>query len=233
MRMITTATLSLLLSLALAACSTVDQSEPKDYQQEGLDTVHKNSRSELYIRPDITLPLYHKVYIEPINVSYSSQKHNNSPGLKESDFQFDDSELALFQEQFKKAITEVITSKEGTIVIDELNLPQGDDEISEAQQQELEDTLIMRISITDLYLNASIKNNKAGRNTALVNESGKMVIHMDLLDASTKKVMIRSKNHRTTGYKSGPPRQMTSVSYFNDVYQTARSWINQLSSRLD
>ena len=49
----------------------------KDYEQEGLDTVHKDSRSELYIRPDITIPLYHKLYIEPITVSYSSQKHSN------------------------------------------------------------------------------------------------------------------------------------------------------------
>ena len=233
MRTITTATLSLLLSLALAACSSFEQQPNKDYEQEGLDTVHKDSRSELYIRPDITIPLYHKLYIEPITVSYSSQKHSNAPGLNESDFQFDDSELAKFQEQFKKAITEVWTVREDAIVIDELNLPQGDEKASKAQQQVIEDTLIMRITITDLYLYASIKNNKAGRNTSLVNESSKMVINMDLLDASTHEILIRSKNRRTTGFSTGPQRQMSSVSYFNDVYQTASSWINQLASRLD
>lgn len=233
MRTIITATLSLILSVVLTACSSVDQQPSKDSELEGLDTVHKDSRSELYIRPDIALPLYHKLYIEPITVSYSSQKHTNSPGFNESDFQFDDNELAKFQEQFKKAIKEVWTGREDAVVLDELNLPQGDNKASAEEQQVIDDTIIMRISITDLYLYASIKNNKAGRNTALVNESSKMVIHMDMLDAKTNKLLIRSKQQRKTGYSSGPQRQMSSVSYFNDVYQTARSWINQLANRLD
>jgi hypothetical protein len=233
MRTITTATLSLILSLALAACSSFEQQPIKDYEQQGLDTVHKDSRSELYIRPDITIPLYHKLYIEPITVSYSSQKHTNSPGFTESDFQFDDSELAKFQEQFNKAISEAWSKADNHVVLSELNPTQEGDQTNTAEQETNDDTLIMRVSITDLYLYASIKNNKAGRNTALVNESSKMVINMELLDARTNEVFIRSIDRRTTGYSSGPERQMTSVSYFNDVHQTFRSWINQLASRLD
>jgi hypothetical protein len=233
MRTITTATLSLLLSLALAACSSFEQQPIKDYEQQGLDTVHKNARSELYIRPDITLPLYHKLYIEPITVSYSSQKHTNSPGLNESDFQFDDNELAKFQQQFNKAISDVWKRTKGHILLDELNITQDGDEANTGDEQANDGTLIMRISITDLYLYASIKNNKAGRTTALVNESSKMVISMDMIDAKTNEVLIRSIDRRTTGYSSGPQRQMSSVSYFNDLFQTASSWINQLASRLD
>jgi hypothetical protein len=233
MRTITTATLSLILSLALEACSSFEQQPIKDYEQQGLDTVHKDSRSELYIRPDITIPLYHKLYIEPITVSYSSQKHTNSPGFNESDFQFDDSELAKFQEQFNKAISEAWSKADNHVVLSELNPTQEGDQTNTAEQETNDDTLIMRVSITDLYLYASIKNNKAGRNTALVNESSKMVINMELLDARTNEVFIRSIDRRTTGYSSGPERQMSSVSYFNDVHQTFRSWINQLASRLD
>ena len=233
MRRITTATLSLLLSLALAACSSIEQQPIKDYEQQGLDTVHKNSRSELYIRPDITIPLYHKLYIEPISVSYSSQKHTNSPGFNESDFQFDDSELAKFQEQFNKAVSEAWSKADNHVVLTELNPALEGDQANTAEQEANNDTLIMRVSITDLYLYASIKNNKAGRNTAMVTESSKMVINMELLDARTNEVFIRSIDRRKTGYSSGPQRQMTSVSYFNDVHQTFRSWINQLASRLD
>jgi hypothetical protein len=233
MRTITTATLSLILSLALAACSSLEQQPIKDYEEQGLDTVHKDSRSELYIRPDITIPLYHKLYIEPITVSYSSQKHSNSPGYVESDFQFDDNELAKFQEQFNKAVSEAWSKAENHIVLTKLNPIQEGEQTNAAKQETNNDTLIMRVSITDLYLYASIKNNKAGRNTALVNESSKMVINMDLLDARTNEVFIRSIDRRTTGYSSGLERQMSSVSYFNDVHQTFRSWINQLASRLD
>lgn len=233
MRIIITATLSIILSLALAACSSVDQPKLKDYEDEGLDTVHKNSRSELYIRPDIALPLYHKLYIEPITVSYSSQKHSNSPGFSESDFQFNDNELAKFQQQFNKAIGEVWKRTESHTLLDELNITPDGDEANSGEAQVSDDTLIMRISITDLYLYASIKNNKAGRNTTMVNESSKMVINMELIDAKTNAVLIRSKDRRTTGYSSDTQRQMSSVSYFNDVYQTSHSWINQLASRLD
>jgi hypothetical protein len=233
MRTITTATLSLLLSLALAACSSIEQQPIKDYEEEGLDTVHKDSRSELYIRPDITIPLYHKLYIEPVTVSYSSQKHSNSPGLNESDFQFDDSELAKFQEQFNKAVSEAWSKADNHVVLTELNPAPEGDQANTAEQEAKNDTLIMRVSITDLYLYASIKNNKAGRNTAMVTESSKMVINMELLDARTKEVFIRSIDRRKTGYSSGPQRQMTSVSYFNDVHQTFRSWIKQLANRLD
>ncbi len=158
MRTITTATLSLLLSLALAACSSLEQQPIKDYEEEGLDTVYKNSRSELYIRPDITIPLYHKLYIEPITVSYSSQKHSNATGLNESDFQFDDSELAKFQEQFNKAISEAWSKAENHIVLTELNPALEGDQANSDEQATNDDTLIMRVSITDLYLYASIKN---------------------------------------------------------------------------
>lgn len=229
MRTITTALLSLFLSLALAACSSVNQQESNDYEDEGLDTVHKDSRSELYIRPDIALPLYHQLYIEPISVSYSKQKHTNSPGLNESDFQFDDNELARFQQQFNKAVGEIWTSTEGRTIIDELKNPaEGENAATETGR-----ILVMKVSITDLYLYASIKNNKAGRNTALVDESSKMVINMELVDPETGKVLMRSKDRRITGYRSGPKRQMSSVTYFNDVYQTFRSWINKLAARLD
>lgn len=230
MRTMTLAFLSLCLSILLAACTNTGEVPPRDFEEEGLDTIRKDSRSELYIRPDIALPLYHELYIEPITVSYSSQKHNNTPGMTESDFQFDENELARFQEQFHKAVSEIWTSVEGRTVIDELPASSGDDD---ADARQLKDTLIMRATVTDLYLNASIKNNKAGRNTALVDESSKMVINMDLLDAATGEVLIRSKDRRTTGYRSGPKRPMSSVTYFNDVYQSFRQWINQLAARLD
>ena len=220
---------SFMICLLLAACSTVENHESAKYEEEGLDTIYKNAKSELYIRPDITLPLYQKLYIQPVTVEYSKQKHND-PGFSESDFQFDDKELAYFQQQFYKAMSESWTRVEGRSVIDSL------DEVKKTDQEGMQaahNTLIIKVSITDLYLYASIKNNKAGRNTTLVNESSKMVINMELLNADTGEILIRSMDKVTTGNPSEPKRQMTGVSYFNDVYLTFRSWINQLSSRLD
>lgn len=234
MKKMSTTILTLLLGLLLAACASVDKQEPKDYEEEGLDTVQKTSRSELYIRPDIALPLYKKLYIEPITVSYSSQKHTNITGQTEADFQLDDNELAVFRQQIIKAVSEVWnTSIENRTVVETLEQVKPSEVSGDEQYPETTRILIMKISITDLYLFASIKNNQPGRTTTLLDESSKMVINMDLLDAESGEVLLRSIDHRTTGYRSGPKRQFSSVVYFNDVYQTFRSWINQLSARLD
>ncbi len=216
MKSITTAVLSLGFLLMFTGCSSTDTGDQASNPYEGLDTVQKNARSELYVRVDTALPLYNKLIIEPVTVSYSNQQHN-TPGLPETDYQFDESELARFQEQFTKAVTKLWISTEGHSITDK---PDGK-------------TLIMRVNISDLYLYASIKNNQAGRETSLVKQSSTMVINMDLLDAESGEILIKSKDKRTTGYQSGPARQMSSVSYFNDVYQSFRLWINQLSSRLD
>jgi len=207
----------LLILTLITACSSFSH-QLGEVADDGLANLKDTEFDELAIRPARSLSQYKKMIIEPITVEYDDQRRPNSRlNLRPEDFQFDERELKIFHRQFVKAIERQWSKKLGW----------------EIASQPGADVVIVRASVTDLYLFASIKNNNVLPTHTFANESSRMVLNLQLVDSQSGDVLLRSKDKKTTGWPNTDittMRKLDSVRYWNDAYQAFLQWASLLSS---
>lgn len=194
---------SLLALLLLTGCaSTPDLS---DTTSDGLQRVNDSRFDELYIRSGFDISQYQHINIKPITITYDEKRRTNSLNLRNKDFQFNELELARFQEQINKGLSQGIGI-----------------EINDSEK-----SLIIKTAVTEHYLTASIKNNNIQPTKTFTEESSRMVVTTELIDAESQQVLLRAKGLRKTGLNRGGIHnvsRMNSVTYWQDVYRSFRSF---------
>ena len=202
-------------TLLLISCANTDQ---QAISADGLTGVN-SPMNELYIRDGSDFGQYRQFYFEPLTVAYSKQKHNDNLNRREADFQFDNNELAIFEQKFQAGFSQQWQQQ--------LNWSQA--------EQPSAGVLIVRAAVSDLYLYASIKNDSRSPDVALANETSKMQLQIELVDAANQHVLLRMRDQKTTGqFNSGTQSMMpvTSVSYWHDAQRMFRQTANSLSRYL-
>lgn len=208
------ASLFMILSLILTACASSTQQASTE---DGLSGV-KSSMDQLYIRDGVQFNQYHSIYFEPLNVSYSDQKRNDSLSRRDEDFQFDDKEMAIFEDKFRTAFSQQWKEQLGWTVA----------------EQPGPNVLRVKATISDLFLYASIKNDARSPNASLANETSKMQLQIELID-NQQQAQLRMIDQKYTGRPGSGPSQMTrvsSVSYWSDAQRMFRQTANNLSQFL-
>jgi hypothetical protein len=216
--MLKTITLLIPIVLALCACITT-QPVAAPTHASGLTEVHFKPFDTLLIKPHTNFSQYRKIRIEPLSVSYSQQRRTDNLHRPQSAFEFDEKELALFNRQFLHAVS---TQWQKTLGW-------------ELTEQAGDDVIVVRATISDLYLYASIKNNEILPHQAIVNTSSKMLIQLELIDSTTGEILLQSKGRKTTGQLGNSVdtlQRISSVSYWNDAYQAFRQWAALLGSQM-
>ena len=205
------------LCLIIAACTTPNP-EFGSTNGQGLTPITNSNFDQLLIRTDTDFKQYQRIKVEPPIVSYKKHTSADLGIYRQQDFQFDEAELKTFNEQFIKAFGQQWQQRFGWQVTDESG----------------EDVLVVKTEISDLYLYASIKNDKPMRSTTIVNESSKMTIKLQLFDNSGQ-LLVDSLGDKTTGQIGSGVNTMTRVSsvrYWNDCYQAFRQWASLLAGQI-
>lgn len=199
----------------LAACASSVQ---QVITEDGLAGV-SSPMDELYIRSDSEFGQYQQIYFEPLTVSYSKQRRSDTLNRSAEDFQFDDKEMTTFEEKFQTSFSQQWQQSLGWSVA----------------EQPGAGVLIVRAAVSELFLYASIKNDARSPNASLTNETSKMQLQIELLDATNQQVLLRMNDQKITGRSgsgSQSMRRMTSVSYWNDAQRMFRQTANSLSNFL-
>ncbi|WP_019530896.1 DUF3313 family protein [Dasania marina] len=204
-----TALLFLITALLITGC----MSTPPSPQQsdDGLQLVQQSSFDILYLRPGADFSQYSNIQFETMPLAYSDERRTNSlPTLSDEDFQFSEKEMGYFQARASKGFVE------------------GFGKSINAQGN-----LIVRSRISDFYLTAPIKNSIIQPDKSFVQESSRMTIVTELVDANSQQVLLRVTDKLTTGdigTNSNHLNRMTSVSYWQDVYREFRRWGSRLKT---
>ncbi len=212
-------TLTLTLLALLAACSQ-HPAERGPVNEQGLTTLSHSAFDELAILASTDFSQYRKFKIEPLTVTYDDTRRTDALNRKKSAFEFDERELALFNEQFSKALTSAWGDRFGW----ELTTETG------------ADVILVKANVSDMYLYASIKNNEVLPSKAATNESSRMVINLDLVDSQTGELLLQSSGKKTTGLRGSGVSNMTRVSsvrYWSDAYQAFRQWANLIATQIE
>lgn len=202
----------------LAGCSNTPTYGPLN--NLGLAQIEDHSLDALAIRPGTDFNAYQKILIEPLTVSYSDKRRHDRLNQRQEDFEFDDRELEIFNRQFAKAITSSWQQQFGW----------------EATDQPGPGVIRVSASISDLYLYASIKNDRILPSAVFTNESSDMEIQLSLHDAQSGQLLLDSKDKRTTGERGIGARSMqrtNSVTYWQDSYQEFRQLATHLSTQIN
>ncbi|MCR8921356.1 DUF3313 domain-containing protein [Dasania sp. GY-MA-18] len=201
--------LALISALLLSGCMT--HSTAPQQSDDGLQLVSPSNFDTLYLRPGTDFSRYSTLQFETMPLSYSDERRPHKlPNLSDKDFQFSDKEMGYFQERARKGFSA------------------GFDKTNDAQGQ-----LIVRSSISELYLTAPIKNSIIQPDKSFVQESSRMVITTELVDANSQQVLLRATDKLKTGdigTNSNNLSRMNSVTYWQDVYREFRSWGSRLKS---
>ncbi|ARN73043.1 DUF3313 family protein [Oceanicoccus sagamiensis] len=211
-------TIAFTLLFGLSAC-TQYPAERGPVNEQGLTTLTQSSFDELAIRSSTDFKQYRKLKIEPLTVSYDKTRRHDSLNRKADAFEFDEREMALFNEQFRKAFSGTWGERYGW----------------ELTEETAADVIVIKASITDLYLYASIKNNEILPTKAATNESSRMVINLDLVDGQSGELLLQSSGKKTTGFRGtgvGSMTRTSSVRYWSDAFQAFRQWANLLANQV-
>ncbi|MBN4055164.1 DUF3313 family protein [bacterium AH-315-K03] len=211
--------LLLWVAISFTACTSIEPYSLDNIGEDGLALVKNHSLDELAIRPNRPFSQYKKILIEPLSVSYSKQRRNDSLHRDPEAFQLDKKELEIFNRRFVKAFRSQWENTLGW----------------ELSDQAGNDVIIVRATISDFYLYASIKNDNILPTDSFVNESSRMVLNLELIDSISGEVLLRCKDKKTTGWSNSDistMRRMSSVQYWSDAYMAFRQWATSLSTYL-
>jgi hypothetical protein len=210
------ALLCIAIAIPLAACNTSALQTPGAVNSQGLTTYPTSNFDELAIKSDVDFSRYTKVKFEPISVSYDERRRQYGPQLTDKDFQFSESEQATFNKQFVDAISNNWNKTLGWELTEEI----GDD------------VILVKASVSDLYLYASIKHNLPHQSTSYTNETSRMVISLDLYDSNSGELLLTSEDKKITGESNNtmrPLQKVNSVTYWHDAYNMFQRLASQLS----
>lgn len=213
------ATIVLTLLALLAACSQ-NPAERGPVTEEGLTTLTQSAFDELAIRANSNFSQYRKFKIEPLTVSYDDTRRYDSLNRKKSAFEFDERELALFNEQFSKGLSSAWGDRFGWELTEETGA----------------DVIVVKATVTEMYLYASIKNNEVLPSKAATNESSRMVINLELVDSQSGEFLLRSSGKKITGLRGtgvGTMTRTSSVRYWSDAFQAFRQWGNLIATQIE
>lgn len=175
---------------------------------------------EFNIRAQFDAKRYKNIKIEALTVSYDEGRRNDLLHRDKDAFQLDERELAMFNQQYVKASSEQWQRMFGWTL---------------TETADTRETIVLKATITDFYLYASIKNNEILPHKAYSNESSRMTISFSLLDASTGVLLLNGVSKTTTGSKGRGVETMlpvSSVRYWNEAYQGFRQWAIQLGREI-
>lgn len=210
------ALLYIAIAIPLTACNTTAQQTPGAVNDQGLTTYPASNFDELAIKRDTDFSQYKKVKFETISVSYDERRRQYGPRLTAKDFQFSESEQAMFNTQFVNAMSSHWNKTLGWELTDEI----GDD------------VILVKATVSDLYLYASIKHNLLNQSTSYTNETSRMVINLDLYDSKSGELLLTSEDKKITGESNNtmrPLQKVNSVTYWHDAYNTFQRLASQLS----
>ena len=201
--------------LLLASCVNSTQQATT---HDGLSGV-SSPMDELYIRSTSQFSQFRHFYFEPLTVTYSRQKRSDSLNRPATDFKFDKKEMAIFEQKFQTSFSQQWQQIHNWT----------------AAQQPGVGVLVVRATVSDLFLYASIKNNSRSPSASLADETSKMQLQIELIDAANQQVLLRMRDQKTTGRPGAGSQQMTrvtSVSYWHDVQRMFRRTAISLSHYL-
>ena len=206
------------LSLALAGCSTtLSPDQEAKFSHDGLERVTENTSADVvYVRPGIDLSTYTKVMLEEPEVAfrkYWQQNYNMDHPLT---LRLSDEDVEKLREEGQRLFMEAFSEgleKGGFTIVDEPG----------------EDVLLVKPSLTDLYMVAPDPDNRLGVWTKVYAESfGDMTLYLELYDSVTHQILVRAQDERRDiGEGAGswriPRNRVTNIA---DARRVFHEWAN-------
>lgn len=195
----------------ISACTTSTPSAPSE-TEDGLSLTDASSVKTLYIRPGTDFDHYKSITVEPVKITYSTEMRSKIPSHRDTDFQFTERELGIFQDRADKGFSAGLDKTNG----------------SDGQ-------LIIRHTLEEFYLTSPVKN-LVVPNRSYVQDSSRFNITTEFIDAKTQQVVLRASDKLKTGNLSSNSSnldRMSSVTYWQDVNRAFRRWGSRINSSLN
>lgn len=206
----------ILLIAALSGAGCSGQSRSDSEAPAGLQA-QRSTLDSLFVAPEADFSRYQSIYIQPLEIHYDPSPRQDSLRRGRDAFQLDERQRAQLQQQYERAVTAVWSEQPGWTQVSEPG----------------PGVLILRSTLKDYYLYASLRNDHAEPNRTLAGESSRFTLQAQLLDGGSGELLLQSEDHRVTGDRNigaSGLRPFSSVRYWSDFYQDINSWARQLRS---
>jgi hypothetical protein len=201
----------------IGACATPASKKPPA-EWDGLARREVKGLDNVYVRPNVEIPAYKTVMIDPVQVEFSKDWEPNdnqrdiSRHLDAEDLQKIKTEVGrLFRESFSDEL-----AKGGYPLI----------------EQPQDDTMRVLPAIINLYINAP-DTMSAGRSRTYTTEAGRMTLVMEIRDGPTGQLLARVVDARTAGGMGGYMTWTNSTTNRADAQREFDDWAKRLRNALD
>ncbi len=215
--------LPFLVAATLAIAQSPDPALPKSrsqaseqWSEDGLRKVQVKGMDVVYLRPEVSLAGYRKVWLGPVTVSFRRGWEQSARIGTRSRVRPEDAQR--IRERLTAAVREETLAE----------LARGGYTLVESAG---EDVLEVQAAITDLYINAPDLRTAANVEVYAVS-AGEMTLVAELRDSLSGEVLVRAYDH-ARGRESSRPHRIFRSENEQEARAAARAWAETLRKQLD
>jgi len=211
------AILAIILSASVARAADGSASgDTSAWSEGGLQKLDMKSMDVVYARPGASLAEYHKVLLQPIQISFRRDwEKRQLPGSR---MRISAKDSQHIKDRLSKLVREQLTKE----------LAAGGYELTDTAG---DDVLEVQMAIVDLYVTAP-KVAGAGAVDTYAVSAGEMSLVAELRDSVTSDVIARIFDH-ASARESTWARRITSVDNAAEATTIAKAWATALRKQLD
>lgn len=187
---------------------------------DGLHRVDKSVMDEAYVKPDINLSAYHRILIDPVEVSYKRkpmQYQGRRASTGTGNFALTERQMEELKSIFDEAFVQAMSDGETWEVVESAG----------------PDSLRVQAELVDLVVKVPTRPS-TGREDYFVSELGEVTLVLELRDSQAGEILARGVDRQIIGRASaGRVYRATSVSARADVRSLFDAWAKLLRLRLD
>ena len=194
--------------------------EEAEVSFDGLHRVDKSVMDEAYVKPDINLSGYHRIFIDPVEVSYKRkpmQYQGRRASTGTGNFALTDRQMEELKDIFHESFVQAMSDGETWEVVESAG----------------PDVLRVQAELVDLVVKVPTRRS-TGREDYFVSELGEVTLVLALRDSQAGEILARGVDRQIIGRAAaGRVYRATSVSARSDVRSLFDAWARLLRLRLD
>ncbi len=202
---------------ALAAADSSKATLEKVLSHDGLEKVKTRDADQVYARPGASLAAYSKVIMGPVDVAFAKNWDPKRPG---SSFRISNEEREGIRSGVAKIVRDefikTLQAKDGYPVV----------------EQAAPDTLLLKVSIIDLYVNAPDVAS-TGFSRTYVTSAGEMTLVLEAFDSETGQILSRVVDRQVSDTRGGRMSWSNRVMNAGEAELIASGWARKLRKSLD
>jgi len=202
---------------ALAAADSRKAALNPVISHDGLEKVKTRDADQVYARPGASLAAYSKVIMGPVDVAFAKNWDPKRPG---SSFRITNEE----REGIRSGVSKIVRDE----FIKTLQAQDGYPVVEQAAP----DTLLLKVSIIDLYVNAPDVAS-TGYSRTYVTSAGEMTLVLEAYDSETGQILSRVVDRQVSDTRGGQMSWSNRVMNAGEAELIASGWARKLRKSLD